>query len=88
MSFVIEEGHVVLLYGKQDCDAWVARIELQGLLKSLVPVATKVEINSYYSAHPRSQGQGQSQSSHAGGGHHHHRTNGQSLLFSPTGSVQ
>ena len=48
MSFVVENGSVILLYGKQDCDAWVAKINLQGLLQSLVPVETKVEINSYY----------------------------------------
>ena len=48
MSFVVENGSVILLYGKQDCDAWVAKIDLQGLLQSLVPVETTVEINSYY----------------------------------------
>ena len=48
MSFVVENGSVILLYGKQDCDAWVAKIDLLGLLQSLIPVETKVEINSYY----------------------------------------
>lgn len=47
MAFVIENGYVILLYGKQDADAWVAKIELQGLLDSLVPVKTKVEINTF-----------------------------------------
>jgi predicted GH43/DUF377 family glycosyl hydrolase len=46
MAFVIENGYVVLLYGKQDSDAWVAKIELSGLLNSLVPVETQVLVNN------------------------------------------
>jgi predicted GH43/DUF377 family glycosyl hydrolase len=42
MAFVIENGFVILLYGKQDSDAWVAKIELQGLLNSLVTVDSEV----------------------------------------------
>jgi len=47
MSFVIENGNVLLLYGKQDKDAWVAKIELKGLLGSLKTVKTTVELNTY-----------------------------------------
>ena len=63
----------------KDADAWVAKINLQGLLASLVPVETRVDVDVYRH--------------HAvGGGHNvmggHRKKPLQQLLASPTGSVQ
>jgi len=54
----------------------VAKINLQGLLASLVPVETRVDVDVYHAA---------------GGGHsvgRHRKKPLQQLLASPTGSVQ
>ena len=48
MSFIIEnDSTIYLLYGKQDADAWIAKIELKTLLDSLISVDTSVLINSF-----------------------------------------
>jgi predicted GH43/DUF377 family glycosyl hydrolase len=47
MSFVIENGVILLMYGFQDKDAWVAKIQLKGLLSSLKEVKTTVDMNTY-----------------------------------------
>lgn len=50
MSFTIDQGTVILMYGKQDTSAWIATMNLTSLLNSLAPVQS-TEISNAYS-HP------------------------------------
>lgn len=47
MSFDVRDGVVYLVYGKQDDAGWVAEIDLESLLDSLMPVQSNTILNSF-----------------------------------------
>ncbi len=39
-GFIQDENYVWVAYGRNDCEAWIAKIDKQGLIDSLVPVSS------------------------------------------------
>ena len=43
-GFIFDDKYIWVAYGKQDHEIWIAKIDKNGLLKSLNPVQTTAEI--------------------------------------------
>ena len=56
-GFVSNEKYIWVLYGRDDYENWVVKLDRVGLLKSLLPVSTeKVYLNTFHKEHTRDQG--------------------------------
>jgi predicted GH43/DUF377 family glycosyl hydrolase len=42
-GYVMDKHHIWLVYGREDCQVWVVKLEKEGLFRSLIPVRTFYE---------------------------------------------